>query len=130
MDSLEQRIRKWVEFLHDQIISCEEQKKPTVSVLLTCADLVMAGYSPREWMQLSDRMQEVCKACDVDSWKMGTCMDGSRSGIDADYSHKSQSTLLHRMFEQQKQLLEDMEDAIEATFIEIISLHLNRSREL
>ena len=108
----------------------QHQHRPTVFLLLSCADLAIAGYSPRRWAELSIRMDEVCKNCGIDSWKMGSCMDNSSSDIDEGIAAKiHQSTLLQRMVEQQRHLLEDMEDAIEASFVDVISGHLGRSRE-
>ena len=76
------------------------------------------------------KMQDICQNCGIDSWKMGTCMDSSIGTIDENYSQNQQYTMLHRMLQQQSQILEDMEDAIESAFIEMISMHLDRSREL
>ncbi|KAL7538795.1 hypothetical protein ACHAXR_012389 [Thalassiosira sp. AJA248-18] len=128
LDLLEQRIRQWTKYLRDQL-NYEKQQRPSIFVLLSCADLAIADYSPKQWMQLSVRMKDVCNNCEIDSWKMGTCMDNRSSDIDEGYSQNHQSKLLQRMMEQQRQMLEDMEDAIEASFIDMISMHLGRSRE-
>lgn len=126
LDSLEKHIKRWKTSLHDQL-SNESQQSFTF-VLLSCADLVIAEYSPREWMRLSDRMQEICKNCGIDSWKVGTCMDTTTSGATIDGNFSPQSTLLQRMMHKQRQILEDMEDSVEAAFIDLISLCLCGSK--
>jgi len=127
LDLLEQQIQRWMIFIHDQEVNDEKQRPPTFA-LLSCADLAIVGYSPREWMRLSVRMQDICKKWGIESWRMGTCMDASSNTIDG--NHPQQSTLLKRMIQQQKQILEDTEDAVEVAFIDLISVHLHQSRKL
>ena len=57
-------------------------------------------------------------------------MDTSSSTLDLPQQQNQQSQLLQRMMVQQNQILEDIEDGIEAGFIELISMHLHRSREI
>jgi len=73
-------------------------------------------------------MQDICEGCGIDSWKMGTCIAGSL--FDVDFLKNKQSLLLKRMLQQQGRLLEDLEDAIERAFIDVILTHLGRSRKL
>ena len=128
LDSLEEQIRRWTSFLQRKEVNWEYQHKTTF-VLLSCADLAIVDYSPREWMQLSVRMQEICEGCGIDSWKMGTSID-TGSLFDVDFLKNKQSLLLKRMLQQQGRLLEDLEDAIERALIDVILTHLGRSRKL
>jgi len=145
---VKEQIQRWTSFLHDRLLngssnSNQNQQQqqhrssqPIVFVSLSCADLVVARYSPREWVELTSRMQDICKECGVDSWSMNSCMDsigsGSSSGSSADDDNndsrekqqQQQSVLLQRLMQQQKRMLEDMEDATEAALIDMISMHL------
>ncbi|KAL9185135.1 hypothetical protein ACHAXT_002912 [Thalassiosira profunda] len=126
LDFLEEKIRRWVSFLDEQL-NHRDEKRPSIVVLLSCADLVLGGYSPREWMQLLERMQTICKEYEIASWKMCTSMDTSGAIIDEGRSPNRRSTLMQRICQQQQQLLEDLEDAVEGAFVDMISSHLDRS---
>jgi hypothetical protein len=128
LDALEEQIRRWMAFLQGDEINCELQNITTF-VLLSCADLAIVDYSPREWMQLTVRMQDICEGCGIDSWKMGTCFDTSTL-FDVGLLQNQQSSLLKRMLQQQSRLLEDLEDAIELALIDVISMHLGRARKI
>jgi GTPase SAR1 family protein len=128
LDSLEEQIRRWTSFLQRKEVDWEYQHN-TAFVFLSCADLAIVDYSPREWMQLSVRMQDICEVCGIDSWNMGTCIDTS-SLFDADFLKNNQSLLLEQMLQQQSRQLEDMEDAIERALIDVILIHLGRARKL
>mmetsp|Transcript_16561 Transcript_16561/g.31179 ORF Transcript_16561/g.31179 Transcript_16561/m.31179 type:complete len:465 (+) Transcript_16561:168-1562(+) len=150
-EAVKQQIQRWTSFIHDQLLNGSsnsnhqnqqqhQQKqqqqsppRPIVFVSLSCADLVVARYSPREWVELTSRMQGICKECGVDSWSMNSCMDSIGSGSSSTDDEKSdsrekqqqqQSALLQRLLQQQKRMLEDMEDATEAALIDMISMHL------
>ena len=124
LDSLEEQIRRWTSSLHSNVI-VRRNRHTTSCVLLTCADLAIFDYSPREWMQLTVRMQDICECCSFDSWKVGTCIDTS-SLFDVDFLQKQQSSILKRMLQQQSQLLEDLEDAFEQAFIDVILMTLGQ----
>ena len=100
--------------------------------MLSCADLAIAGYSPSKWMHLSVRMHDICRNCGIDSWKMGTCMDSiSNANIDDIIdSQNQQSALLQRLVKQQREILKELEDSTEEAFIDLIAMHLDRSKEL
>jgi hypothetical protein len=70
-------------------------------------------------------MQDICECCSFDSWKVGTCIDTS-SLFDVDFLQKQQSSILKRMLQQQSQLLEDLEDAFEQAFIDVILMTLGQ----
>ena len=129
LDALEQQIQKWATFLHQEEENQDKKQRQLLFVMLSCADLAVTGYSPRHWMALSVRMQDICKSNHIDSWKIGTCINTNSSddNIDGEYS-KQQSKLLQRMMIQQKQILEDMEDSIEAAFVDIISMHIREQK--
>ena len=59
----------------------KQQQRPSTFLLLSCGDIAVGGYSPREWTSLSIRMQEICKTYKIQSWKIGTCMDTSSSSM-------------------------------------------------
>ena len=130
LDLLEQEIKHWITFMKDhqeeEGTNNKQHNRPLMYVILSCADLAVAGYSPREWMQLSIRMQEICHNYGISSWKISTCMDTTSSSDNEEQIR--QSKILQRMMTQQKQILEDMEDGIEASFIEIISMYLQQQR--
>lgn len=128
LDSLEEQIRRWTSFLQGNG-AVRKHRHSTICVFLTCADLATADYSPREWMQLTVRMQDICEGCSVDSWKLGTCIDAS-SLYDVDFLKKQQSSILKRMMQQQSQLLEDLEDAFEQAFIDVILVNLDQGSRL
>ena len=133
LDTIEQQIHRWTTFLNDKIEEGNDEKqqqRPSTFLLLSFGDIAVGGYSPREWTSLSIRMQEICKTYNIHSWKIGTCMDTSSSTLDLPQQQNQQSQLLQRMMVQQNQILEDIEDGIEAGFIELISMHLHRSREI
>jgi hypothetical protein len=132
LDVVEQRIRQWTTFILGHLTCEKQQLRPPIFVMLSCADLAMAGYSPSKWMQLSVRMQDMCRSCGIDSWKMGSCMDSiSNANIDDIISSQNQqSALLQRMLKQQNEILEMMEASTEEAFIDMIAMHLDRSKEL
>jgi hypothetical protein len=70
---------------------------------------------------------------------MGTCINTSTllniPGTTTFHLNKNQhqqssssSLLLQRMVQQQYRLLQDMEDGIEAAFIDLISMHIDQTR--
>jgi len=135
LDLLEQEIKQWITFMKDhqeeEGTNNKQLNRPLMYVVLSCADLAVAGYSPREWMQLSMRMQEICHNYGISSWKISTSMDttsSSDNGVEQQQQSLRQSKILQRMMTQQKQILEDMEDGIEASFIELISLYLQQQQ--
>lgn len=124
--TIEESVEQWVRFLRDREHS--PKRKQTLHVALTCADLVIGGYSPREWIQLSAKMQCLCELFNLTSWRICTCIsiDGV-FGEEAfcqysDPSSLSYSMQVHqRLVEQQSQLLEDAEAAVERMFVEIMN---------
>jgi len=135
LDFLEQEIQQWITFMKDhqeeEGTNNKQHNRPLVYVVLSCADLAVVGYSPREWMQLSIRMQEICHNHGISSWKISTSMDttsSSDNGVEQQQQSLRQSKILQRMMTQQKQILEDMEDGIEASYIELISLYLQQQQ--
>ena len=136
LDLLEQEMQQWIAFMkdHQEEEGTNDDKqlnRPLIYVVLSCADLAVVGYSPREWMQLSMRMQEICHSYGISSWKISTSMDTTSSSDDNNgeqQPHLRQSKILQRMMNQQKQILEDMEDGIEASFIELISMYLQQQQ--
>jgi len=129
LDFLEQEIQQWIGFMKDhqeEGTNNKQLNRPLMYVVLTCADMAVVGYSPREWMQLSIRMQEICHNYGISSWKISTSMDTTSSSDNEEQIR--QSKILQRMMTQQKQILEDMEDGIEASFIELISMYLQQQR--
>lgn len=136
LDYVEEQIRSWSSFIHDiikddhhdKLHQQQQQQKITFFVILTCADLVI-NYSPREWITLSIRMQDICNACNINSWKMGSCINTSTLlDIPGTIFHQNKNQQLHRMVQQQYRLLQDMEDGIEAAFIDLMSMHIDQTR--
>jgi hypothetical protein len=149
LDYVEEQIRSWSSFIHDDIIKVnnddklqqqqqQQQQERTIFVILTCADLAIINYSPREWMTLTIRMQNVCNTCNINSWKMGTCINTStlldvpgttlHQNKNQQQQQSSSSVLLQRMVQQQRRLLQDMEDGIESAFIDLIAMHIDQTR--
>ena len=144
LDLVEEQIRIWSSYIHDIMKvnnddKQHQQQKRTIFVILTCADLAIPNYSPREWMTLSIRMQDICNTCNINSWKMGTCINTSTllniPGTTTFHLNKNQhqqssssSLILQRMVQQQYRLLQDMEDGIEDAFIDLISMHIDQTR--
>lgn len=157
LDSLQNQIRSYTSFLRDGNINdnieqlrqqeqaTKQQEKrrqqPIIYLLLSCADLAAGEYSPRQYVKLSNKMDELCNECGVASWRMGTCIDtrnndgcGS-SSIDElsttaqQRQRRSSLNLLQRMMKQQLHLMEDMEDAIEGIFVDMIYQVLVGRRE-
>ncbi|KAL7459886.1 hypothetical protein ACHAWC_011735 [Mediolabrus comicus] len=139
------------------------QHHNTIIIILTYADIAITEYSPKEWMKLSVKMEEICKKFGIHSWRMGTCVsssdnnnsssggggkseyDNAANGDDRNAKEKElnnfisrsnqqqqqqqqqhQYGLFQRMAIQQQRLLEDMEDSVEGTFIDMILLHLDK----
>ena len=125
--AVERQIRQWTTFLRGQ--GSAEHRRPILCVSLSCGDLALAGYAPRDWRQLSVTMAALCKHEDIEAWQMGTCLENS-GGASAEFSHAPHCTLLNRKWQQQSQMLEAMEDAVEAAFIAMLHLHLKRTREV
>jgi hypothetical protein len=131
----------------------------TIIIILTYADIAITEYSPKEWMKLSIKMEEICQKFGIHSWRMGTCVssssgDGSGGGYNnaandhgrnvkeeemnnnsisiskSQQQQQQQQQIQHGLFErmaiQQQRLLEDMEDSVEGTFIDMILLHLDK----
>eukprot|EP00985_Skeletonema_marinoi_P006592 scaffold2853_cov108-Skeletonema_marinoi.AAC.2 len=133
-----------------------------VFVILTFADLAITEYSPKEWMRVSVKMEEICAKFGIYSWRMGTCVcsgdcdvaenyncdsssvgndgggDRDHDGVGAENNNnfivkqqqqrqqqKRQYGLLQRIAQQQQQLMEEMEDSVEALFIDTILVHLD-----
>ena len=129
LDALEQQIFRWKTFLNDTL-GTEETQKRSILILLTCADLAIAGFSPKEWVRLSTKMQGICAEYNIDSWKIGTCMDTSKDHIvEETYSQSQTPTMLQKMMHQQRDTLMDLEDAIEGAFIDMINMYLQGQRE-
>jgi len=128
LDNLEEEIKYWKAFLDDEL-SNEKPQRRCISILLTCADLAVLGYSPNNWIQLSVRMQDICEKYDLDPWKMGTCMDTSSNAFDGNNLQYEPTTMLQRMMQQHKQLLRDLEDDIDAAFIDLVSSCLKKSQD-
>jgi hypothetical protein len=163
LETLHKTIQAYTSFLvnnfnHDQQQQQQQQEnehwqekrgrrvQPAVFVLLSCADLAAGEYSPRQYVKLSNRMDEICNQCGVASWRMGTCMNNTRNEdgcssystmetiISTTTTNTSQQrrtslTLLNRMMKQQLLLMEDMEDAIEGIFMDMISQVLVGKRD-
>ncbi|KAL3816303.1 hypothetical protein ACHAXA_011064 [Cyclostephanos tholiformis] len=72
-------------------------------------------------------MQDICEGCNIDSWKVGSCIDTS-SFFDVDLLQKQQSSILKRMLQQQNRLLEDLEDAFEQALIDVILASLGKEK--
>lgn len=130
-----------------------------IFVILTFADLAITEYSPKEWMKVSVKMEEICAKFGIHSWRMGTCVSSSsgsgsssnnsvsndnNNNISSSSSNSSgvekgdreaennnvistQQRLFQRMARQQQQIMEEMEDGVEASFIDLILLHLDDS---
>lgn len=150
LDYVEEQIRSWSSFIHDIMKvnnhdklhqkQPQKQQKRTMFVILTCADLAITNYSPREWMTLTIRMQDICNTCNINSWKMGTCINTSTllgvTGTTTFYqnnhqqqqSSSSSSLLLQRMIQEQCRLLQDIEDGIEGAFVDLLSMHIAQTR--
>lgn len=155
LDALQQQIQSYTSFLREDNHCNNEQsqqeeqtkqnqdkqrRKASIFVLLSCADLAMGEYSPRQYVKLSNRMDNICNQCGVASWRMGTCIDTRNDGfgtIDEMHTQQQQHekewqpqpqtqqksttlNVLQRMMKQQLHLMEDMEDAIERIFIDMI----------
>ena len=157
LDSLQNQIRSYTSFLRDGNINDnieqlrqqeqatkqqeKQRQQPIIFLLLSCADLAAGEYSPRQYVKLSNRMDELCNECGVASWRMGTCIDtrnndGCGSSCIDELSttaqqrqRRSSLNLLQRMMKQQVHLMEDMEDAIEGIFVDMISQVLVGRRE-
>ncbi|KAL7532429.1 hypothetical protein ACHAWF_004133 [Thalassiosira exigua] len=118
LDLLEEKIQRWNKFLTDH--NTYEDQRPSIFVLLTCADLVLAGYSPREWVRLSNKMDNIRDECCFESWKICTCKGRTGFSIERECLQIRQSTLLQRIIHQQELILDDTQDAVESTFVEVI----------
>ena len=124
--TIEESIEQWVRFLRNREYS--PKRKQTLHVALTCADLVIGGYSPREWIQLSAKMQGLCELFNLASWRLCTCISlddvfGEEAFCQySDPSSLSYSMQVHqRLVEQQTQVLEDAEAAVERMFVDIMN---------
>ena len=180
LDLLEVQIENWVKFIKSHVAlnggesgssynngsgtNNKNSHDPyKIFVILTFADLAITEYSPKEWMRVSVKMEEICAKFGIYSWRMGTCVcsddcdvaddfncDSSvgNDGDDQDHDgggaennnkfivkqqqqqqllqqQKRQYGLLQRMAQQQQQLMEEMEDSVEALFIDMILVHLD-----
>jgi len=111
-----------------------------IFVILTFADLAVTEYSPKEWMRVSVKMEEICVKFGIHSWRMGTCVSSSETNNNSNGVAKGnkeseennliskqqrQYGLFQRMARQQQQIMEEMEDGVETSFIDLILLHLD-----
>ena len=123
--AIEESIEQWVRFLKNR--EHIPKRKQTLHVALTCADMVIGGYSPREWVQLSTKMQGLCELFNLASWRLCTCISiDDVLGEEAFCQYSDPSSLSysmqvhHRLVDQQSQLLEDAEAAVERMFVDIM----------
>ena len=183
LDLLEKHIASWMDFINTNLNSNGAKKfgsgssgynnsSPyTIFVILTFADWAITEYSPKEWMRLSVKMEEICTKFKIHSWRMGTsvsssgggdggssggsCENNDRSGIGNVEKHmddeklaeteqkitketillskrqqRQHHGLFQRMARQQQDMMEEMEDSVEAAFIDMILLHLDSDSTL
>jgi hypothetical protein len=147
LDAVENSIENWASFLCSNC-SDAPSKSPLISILLTRADQIVSTYSPQDCLQLSKRMHYLCHQFNIHSWRLSSCnntsgkirlkrntvkspqsqdervspLDGRISPHSFDgQSFKSQdSRSSRREQEDQKRMLEDMEDGVEECFIELM----------
>ena len=137
----------------DQVMAIANSASTNNFVSSDRSDIFLNGsakgvYSPMEWDQLTKRMHTLCKECGIDSWRAGTCLDSStvdfgrnsastnetkddftKNCNESNKLPQSQLSQLQNDQQRTKQMVEDMEDAIETTFIDMLSLYLERSRK-
>ena len=130
LDLVEQRIQAWSKFLVDYNINDFTGRASTfrcISIVLTHADEIISTYSPRNWMDLSSRMEKNCSA-DFLEWRLCCChVDRTDGEMDSSYSieAKAGNKILKRIQLEQNNMIEDMQDAVELTFIRLIQSFLD-----
>ena len=153
LEVLEEQIARWMKFIHGHVglngdanstnnnggknssnskNNSNNNKHPyKIFLMLTFADLAITHYSPNEWMKLSLKLEEICVKFGIYSWRMGTCVDSRGDNGAMDNSHLKQQQqqqqygIFQQMARQQQQMMEEMEDSVEALFIDMILLYLD-----
>ncbi|KAL3781627.1 hypothetical protein HJC23_002004 [Cyclotella cryptica] len=137
LNVLESKIHRWVIFLRSAYENefnnaSTRENGLNISVLLTQADQIISSYSPQHWMELSLCMQRVCRRLGIVSWTFGSCVNTAQQ-IDLDKIHGTErlsnhQRFLQRMQMEQRSLLQDIEESIEAAFVELIQICLDSSQ--
>jgi len=124
LDLVLRKIEGWISFLRGDETS-ENTFKP-ISILLTHADEIISSYSPRNWMELSSRISSIC--FDRIDWKLGCCVDSNNTDDESHDAHNhagDSNELLQRLKFERRRMLEDMENAVELAFVDLVKSCLN-----
>ena len=130
LDSVEQRIQAWFKFLKGNNMNASSGRTCTsksITIVLTHADEIISTYSPRNWMDLSSRMEKNCSA-EFLEWRLCCCrVDGTDDEIDSSnvLETKTGNQIMRRIKLEQKNMIEDMQDAVELTFVRLIQQFLD-----
>jgi hypothetical protein len=139
LDTAIEQIEGWFKFLRASIAhSSNKNVLSNILVLLTDDEEdIVANYSPRNWMELSRRMETVCRdnsitnnsdenndTVDMIGWRLVS----SRSSIDCEFNTYNEAASNHSFFkrlkEEQVRMQQDMVDAVELAFVELIQSYL------
>lgn len=98
-----------------------------IALVFTHGEECVVSYSPRNWMEMTRRMEGICTANNI-PWRMCcTCYSDGMGDMCADWREGYvQHEFIQRMEMEQKKMKEDMMDAVELTFIESILMFLNK----
>lgn len=136
MNELERYIRKWTTFIRGNIAFPSQcNNMPIlVSVLLNQPNnLIIENatklssrhntsdtlvYSLKEWRHLEHRMQTICEENGIESWSIGTCLNGSTTKCTPIRAQQQ----INIAGDSRRHIFRDSEE----TFIDMISLYLDR----
>ena len=134
LDECTDAIDKQMDFIRS-ITNRDNAINPSMAVMLTHAEEIVDQYSPQHWMELADRMSRY----DVD-WRLVSGMDvspfqdddrGYTRGDTASMASSKAATVtsltpfIERMQSEQRKMMEDIDCAVEETFVSLIQSFLD-----